>query len=70
MEVHRVSLSKFTSLPVSKRHSRIIIVLSLINSIMIRVTSCTDLYILWLYKFLTMSCKVQLRDFQTHISGR
>ena len=63
MEVHQVSLSvclsKFTPFSVSKRHSRTINVLPLINCIMTRVTNCTDPCIFYLYKFLTMSCKVQ-----------
>ena len=63
MEVHQVSLSvclsKFTPFSVSKRHSRTIKILPLINCIMTRVTNCTDPYIFYLYKFLTMSCKVQ-----------
>ena len=63
MEVYQVSLSvclsKFTPFSVSKRHSRTINVLPLINCIMTRVTNCTNLYIFYLYEFLTMFCKVQ-----------
>ena len=57
MEVHQVSLSVCLSLP----HSLSLkdIQEPLINCIMTRVTNCPDLYIFYLYTFLTISCKVQ-----------
>ena len=57
MEVRQVSLSVCLSLP----HSLSLkdIQEPLINCIMTRVTNCPDLYIFYLYTFLTISCKVQ-----------